>query len=74
MRKLNCIKGKTLTLFSQQIDDFEKESLDILVKGQDLDYYAMHVGMDAYYAAVEMRDDPSVSENFNKTMWCMWHR
>ncbi|VDN95078.1 unnamed protein product [Brugia pahangi] len=34
--------------------------VDLLEKERDLSRYAVHVDMDAFYAAVEMRDDPSL--------------
>lgn len=34
--------------------------MDMLEKERDLSRYAVHVDMDAFYAAVEMRDDPSL--------------
>lgn len=32
----------------------------VLEKKRDLSRYAVHIDMDAFYAAVEMRDDPSL--------------
>ncbi|EJW77734.1 hypothetical protein WUBG_11357, partial [Wuchereria bancrofti] len=34
--------------------------VDLLEKERDLSRHAVHVDMDAFYAAVEMRDDPSL--------------
>lgn len=49
----------TQTLSSRQIMDREVEQLD---RGRDLSHIIVHIDMDAFYAAVEMRDNPSLRE------------
>lgn len=34
--------------------------MESLEEGRDLSRIALHIDMDAFYAAVEMRDDPSL--------------
>ncbi|VDN01991.1 unnamed protein product [Thelazia callipaeda] len=63
--RISSYKDIMAKLTFNQIADAEREMdilVDLLEKERDLSHYAVHIDMDAFYAAVEMRDDPSLRD------------